>query len=434
MTLAIFHWLVDGYGRSPVPTRLVDSRETWIIFAVNPDGAEYDLTGSASSPFRGWRKNRQPTPGSSSIGTDLNRNYNYHFGCCGGSSGNPANLEYRGPAAFSAPETRALRDFVASRVVDGRQQIRVAATFHSHGELVLWPYGYTKTDVPVDMTATDHLALARLGAQMAALNGYSPKQSSDLYVTDGDEIDWLYGRYRIFAYTIELYPNNGVQTLSRFYPPGSVVATQTKRNLPAVQRLMDMASCPYTVIGRRIEDCGALFDDFEVPRGWSVNPDGTDTATSGRWERGNPEQTVQGGIKQPGTVTSGQWALVTGRLAGISAGANDVDGGVTTVESAPIRMSSLAGQRLTFRWVFAHDAAATADDYLRVTVVGTSASTDALLVSGAPANCNGTWNSRSVALDAFAGQTVRIRIEAADLAGDNLIEALVDDMRVTRPS
>ena len=33
---------------------------------VNPDGLTYDLGGS---PYRSWRKNRQPTPGSESVGT-----------------------------------------------------------------------------------------------------------------------------------------------------------------------------------------------------------------------------------------------------------------------------------------------------------------------------------------------------------------------------
>ena len=94
---------------------------------VNPDGAEYDISGGK---FHFWRKNRQPTPGTASIGTDLNRNFGYHWGGGGRTSSNPAAITYRGPGAFSAPETRAMRDFMASRVVDGRQQIRTAITFH----------------------------------------------------------------------------------------------------------------------------------------------------------------------------------------------------------------------------------------------------------------------------------------------------------------
>ena len=60
MTLHILHWLVDGYGHDPRITSIVDTREIWIVFVVNPDGAEYDISGGK---FHHWRKNRQPTPG-----------------------------------------------------------------------------------------------------------------------------------------------------------------------------------------------------------------------------------------------------------------------------------------------------------------------------------------------------------------------------------
>ena len=140
MTLHILHWLVDGYGTDPRITSIVNTREIWIVFTVNPDGAEYDISGGK---FHYWRKNRQPTPGTSSIGTDLNRNYGYHWGGGGRTSSNPQAITYRGTKAFSTPEARAMRDFLASRVVNGRQQIRAAITFHENGRLVMWPYGYT---------------------------------------------------------------------------------------------------------------------------------------------------------------------------------------------------------------------------------------------------------------------------------------------------
>ncbi|HEY8059600.1 MAG TPA: M14 family zinc carboxypeptidase, partial [Acidimicrobiales bacterium] len=87
MTLRIFHWLVDGYGLTPRITNIVDSREVYILFLANPDGAEYDIWGGK---YHFWRKNRQPTPGSSAIGTDLNRNYGYKWGGGGNTSSNPA--------------------------------------------------------------------------------------------------------------------------------------------------------------------------------------------------------------------------------------------------------------------------------------------------------------------------------------------------------
>src|SRR5436190_2674571 len=58
MTLHIMHWLVDGYGHDSRITTLVNAREVWIVFEVNPDGAEYDISGGR---FHFWRKNRQPT-------------------------------------------------------------------------------------------------------------------------------------------------------------------------------------------------------------------------------------------------------------------------------------------------------------------------------------------------------------------------------------
>ena len=428
MTLAVLHYLVDGYGTNATITRLVDTREIWIVFMVNPDGGQYDLAGTAG--FRDWRKNRQPNAGTTAIGTDLNRNYGYHWGCCGGSSGNPRSRLYRGPHAFSAPETVALRDFVNSRVVGGRQQIRAAITFHTAGRLVLWPYGYTRKNVPADMTREDAQTAAAIGRAMAARNGYKAEQSSDLYVTDGDEIDWLYGVHRIFAFTIEL----GRQTASGDDPPDSAIGPETRRNLGAVVHLIDRAGCVYAAIGREVADCGAFFDDFEIARGWVVNPDGTDTAIRGRWQRGNPAATALHGPKQLGSTTSGSRDLATGLAAGSGPYANDLDGGVTTVESPPITLPADAGQHLTFRWSFAHAANATAADYLRVTIVGESASRVVLDVRGAPVDRDGAWRSASTLLDDFAGQTVRIRIAAADAARASLVEAAIDDVRVTRPA
>ena len=65
------------------------------MFAVNPDGAEYDL--DRLDPYRAWRKNRQPNAGSTAIGTDLNRNYGYRWACCGGSSGTKSALDVSRP-------------------------------------------------------------------------------------------------------------------------------------------------------------------------------------------------------------------------------------------------------------------------------------------------------------------------------------------------
>ncbi|MFK0250435.1 M14 family zinc carboxypeptidase [Amycolatopsis azurea] len=83
----------DGYTIDNRIKALVDFRGIWILLDNNPDGSEYDIrTGSYVS----WRKNRQPNAGSFNVGTDLNRNWVYEWGCCGGSSGSTDSETYRG--------------------------------------------------------------------------------------------------------------------------------------------------------------------------------------------------------------------------------------------------------------------------------------------------------------------------------------------------
>ena len=234
MTLYILHLLADNYGTDQQITDLVNSREIYIIFTTNPDGSEYDV---ATGSYRSWRKNRQPNSGSSYIGTDLNRNYGYKWGCCGGSSGFPSSDTYRGASAFSAPETQRIRDFINSRVVGGKQQIKTSITFHSYAQLVLWPYGYTYTDVPSDMTQDDHDVFVAMGQAMAQSNGYTAQQASDLYITDGTTDDWAYGVHKIFMYTFEMGSNT-------FYPSGSQIAALTSVNDAAVRYLSGQVRLP----------------------------------------------------------------------------------------------------------------------------------------------------------------------------------------------
>jgi hypothetical protein len=426
MTLAILRWLTDGHGTDERITGIVNGRETWIVFAVNPDGQRYDYAGGT---LRNWRKNRQPNAGTTAVGTDLNRNYGYRWGGSGSSS-SASSSRYRGAARFSAPETRAMRDFLASRVVGGRQQIRAAISFHEYGRYVMWPYAATTTNLPSDMTAQDRDALIALARGMASRNGYRAMQASDLYVASGTTADYLYGTYRIMAFTIELSAVD--------YPRDTAIASETGRNRDAVLWLAERAWCPHSILGPAVRDarCGALDDDFEVVRGWSVNPDGTDTApASGRWKRGDPAGTrISGVTGQPTSTPSGRFALVSGLPAGAGSSSYDLDGR-TTVRSPAVTLPAGAGQRLTFRWLLAHGANASTADYLRAVVVtGDGTRTVAWERRGAATLVAGRWRSASVAMDAWAGQTVRIRFEAADAAGASIVEVGIDDVRITRPT
>jgi hypothetical protein len=247
MMLDVLHLLADNYGAAghEQVTQLVDSREIFLIFDLNPDGGEYDISGDT---YHLWRKNRQPNDGGS-IGTDPNRNHSYRWGGPGASP-YPDSETYRGAAPASTPEVAAIEAFVNRRAVAGAQQISVAITFHTYGNLVLWPYGYTYEDVPEDMWPDDHAVLVAMGQAMAASNGYTPQQGSDLYTTSGDFTDWAYGVHRIFAYTFEM--DGGPYG---FYPPGALITETTTINRPAVLYLLSHAGCPYEIIGKSAKYC-----------------------------------------------------------------------------------------------------------------------------------------------------------------------------------
>ena len=109
------------------------------------------------------------------------------------------------------------------------------------------------------------------------------------------------------------------------------------------------------------------FDNFESATGWVTNPDGTDTATRGRWERGVPEQYTGGNIIiQNGTTPSPRERPGHGRQHPGSNG--DIDNGSTSVQSPPIALPS-GMLTLSFSYYLAHRNDSSADDFFRASVV-----------------------------------------------------------------
>lgn len=434
MALYALRMFTEEYGSDSRITNLVDNRVIWIMPNVNPDGAEYDIeTGS----FRSWRKNRQPTPNSSSVGTDLNRNWAYQWGGSG-SSGNPGSSTYRGWEPFSAPETSQIRDFVLSRVIDGEQRITVNIDFHTYSELVLWPYGYTSADTDPLLNADAQNVFATIGTEMANTNGYTPIQASDLYLASGISIDWMWANQGIFAYTFEMYPTSSFQ--GGFYPSDSVITRETERNREAVLLLAEYADCPWRAIGKQEQYCGdddggggggtvVFEDDFSTSTGWTR---GADTATTGLWERGAPEATSHGGTTlQLGTPVVGSNNLVTGRLAGSNAGEYDIDGGVTIARSPAISLPASGDSTLSLSWYLAHLSNASSADYFRISIEHAGGTAVVLDQTGSGGSRAAAWTSSSFDLTPYAGQTIRIVVAAADEAGGSLVEAAVDNVRVT---
>jgi hypothetical protein len=170
-------------------------------------------------------------------------------------------------------------------------------------------------------------------------------------------------------------------------------------------------------------------DNFTSDLGWTRNPSGTDTATSGVWERGVPGTTNSGGAKQI-AASSASYDLVTGAAAGSSANSNDIDGGLTSMRSPGIALPAGKTITLTLKYYLAHTSNSSSSDYLRLKVVGATTTT-MLQELGANNNDNGSWATLTYTLTSYAGQTVYLLFEAADASSDSLVEAAVDDVVIT---
>jgi PKD repeat protein len=231
--------LLDGYGTDPDATWLLDYHEIHLMLHANPDGRKKAETGLS------WRKNTNEAycgATSNYRGADLNRNFAFYWGCCGGSSGDECNLTYRGPDPASEPETRAIQTYLQAQFPDQRDSDLGAAApvtatgiyldIHSYSQLVLWPWGFTST-VPPNGTA-----LQTLGRKMAYFNSYQPIQSYDLYVTDGATDDYGYGELGIASYVFEL-------GTAFFQDCTSFENTILPHNLPALRYAAKAARTPY---------------------------------------------------------------------------------------------------------------------------------------------------------------------------------------------
>jgi chitodextrinase len=216
-------YLTDHYATDPEITSLVDNQQIWIVPVLNPDGYEY-----SRSTNRSWRKNRRYN-GGGKYGVDLNRNYGYMWGDDAGSSGDRGSGTYRGPEAFSEPETRALRDLCLAH--DFRSMI----TYHSYGSEVACTWGYTLDPTP-DFCRDRHMADVMETLINNVHNaGYTSPEIYG-YITSGDTTDWTYGMFRIPSITIELRPKTSSE--GGFILPEDQIIPACEENLPAALYLI----------------------------------------------------------------------------------------------------------------------------------------------------------------------------------------------------
>lgn len=200
MSNIYFMWyLLENYGSDPRVTQLLDENEIYFIPVVNPDGLRWNeiiTPGGGGLQRKNLRVNAgdsgSTSSGNTSRGVDLNRNFDYFFGSAGsGSSGTPSSDSYRGPSAFSEPESRILRDFILydgpDAGTDPDRDFQTVLMNHSFANSIPHPYG----GIPGNVTGREdemhawHAEMTRFNRYVSGATIFTP--------ANGIADDWMVG-------------------------------------------------------------------------------------------------------------------------------------------------------------------------------------------------------------------------------------------------
>lgn len=179
----IIEYLTSNYSKNSKVTEWVNSSEIWVIPMFNVDG-----NNKMWNEDSWWRKNTK-----GGFGVDLNRNYPAGWNSCNGSSGNRSSQTYRGESPASEPETQAMMKFI--------ENIRPVfdISYHAFSQIVIYPYGCdgkrTQTKEVVES----------IGKKIGDLLDYEAGTAWELlYSVDGGDIDWMYEKFQVIPYVIEV--------------------------------------------------------------------------------------------------------------------------------------------------------------------------------------------------------------------------------------
>ena len=263
-------------------------RETWIIFSVNPDGHVYDLGGDpyralAQEPPADARARRTSAPTSTATTTTAGaaaaaprgtrrpgttagrrpsrrpRRASCATSCRAGSSTGPAD-----PGPRHAPHERRAGP-LAVRLHEDERAVRHDARRPPRRS---WPWAgrwprATATGRCSRATSTSPTATRSTGCTAATGSSRSPGSSTR--------------------------PSSRPDT--DHYSPDEIIARETTRNRSALLYLLAQRRLPVRArSARRHANCGAVLRRLRGLHGLDRRtPTGTDTATDGRWQRGNPQ-------------------------------------------------------------------------------------------------------------------------------------------------
>ena len=399
--------MLEAYGVVPEITEIINTTEIYCFPIINPDGYLYDYPSGNY-----WRKDREPFGGY--IGTDPNRNY----GACapdiecdwgavdeGQATHYPSQETFCGAYRNSGDETMAYTLYVKDHICN------VSMSYHSHGEMVMWPWSWTGDPTPdatLYNTVGNRIAdmIHRLGS------GYYDRGPvySTIYPVSGASMDWFYswcrwvGGISNLSFTTELGTS--------FYQPQSDLDNIIHENFKALKYLAHFADSVVilaegVVPPPEIYPLGTVNSDFIIS--WHAKNTFDNHPT--KWELvelSNPsviEDDLESGadrwILNGFTLTTAQHH--SGTHSFFSGSTDEMNSAVTTAHPYLVQ----PGDSLTF-WCW-YDLE---DDY-DVAVVEVSLNTkEWFSLDDRYTSNSGGWVRKSYSLENWVGKSIYIRFRA----------------------
>lgn len=190
LVMKLAHYLLSEYGKNPTVTELLDTRKIILMPMVNVDGRHRVQAGSM------WHRKNTHGPG-----VDLNRNYNNHWNYEGLNVPSswkrglttPSSQIYSGTGPASEPETQAVQNIFK------QNKVNVFMDVHAYGEMMIWPLGYSKKDIP-----EAPLYRKVWGDTFKPLGFRGGTSAQILYPTTATGRDYGYGKHGAFTMTLEV--------------------------------------------------------------------------------------------------------------------------------------------------------------------------------------------------------------------------------------
>jgi Zn-dependent metalloprotease len=171
-------------------------------------------------------------------------------------------------------------------------------------------------------------------------------------------------------------------------------------------------------------------DEMEIDTAWSVGSGSDNTASTGTWERADPQGTDYSGVVQPEDdhTAAGTDCWVTGASAGSSAGSNDVDNGITTLYSPFFDLEGASDVSVSYWRYYTNNMGNDPGTRFWQVQVSNDGGGNWTNVEYTQASSN-MWENITFNLEDYFATPgmVQMRFIASDSPNGALVEALVDD-------